>query len=77
MHTGPSTWQGLSRGKRAKDFPREALRKGTSVELEHTRDRRVAERIAMDHLTEDRRYYEKLARVERSGGCGCRHKKKR
>lgn len=61
---GVKTWPGLSRGRRAKDFEREALRQGTSVELEHTKNRRLAERIAMDHLTEDRAYYKKLAKVE-------------
>lgn len=62
---GVRTWKGLSKGKRASDFDREALRKGTKVELEHTKNRKLAERIAMDHLTEDRRYYDKLERVER------------
>jgi uncharacterized protein DUF5661 len=62
---GARTWRGLSKGKRARDFDREALREGTGVELEHTKNRRLAERIAMDHLTEDARYYRKLRRVER------------
>jgi len=59
-------WQGLSKGKSRGDFDPAQLRRGTKVELEHTKSRRVAERIAMDHLTEDPRYYVKLARMERN-----------
>lgn len=62
---GVWSWKGLSRGKTAADFDPRALREGTRVELEHTRERRLAERIAMDHLTEDPHYYRKLKRLER------------
>lgn len=65
MRVGAKHWTGLSRGKSAKDFCPRALRQGTKVEMEHTRNRRFAERIAMDHLTEDPRYYDKLARMEK------------
>jgi hypothetical protein len=34
--------------------------------MEHTDNRAIAERIAMDHLTEDPRYYVKLARMEKN-----------
>ena len=37
------------------------LAKGTKVELEHTQDRRIAKRIAKDHLDETKSYYRKLA----------------
>jgi hypothetical protein len=40
--------------------PRE-LAKGIEVELEHTQDRRIAKRIAKDHLDENKSYYRKLA----------------
>lgn len=30
---------------------------GIAVEMEHTNDPRVAEEIALDHLSEDPRYY--------------------
>lgn len=40
-----------------------AIEVGTEHELEHTSDRRIARQIAMDHLREDPRYYEKLARA--------------
>lgn len=55
---------GLAEGKKPADFPAEALAAGTKVEMEHTKDPRVAEEIAMDHLTEDSSYYTKLAWME-------------
>jgi len=55
---------GLASGLSPKDFDPIALRKGTEVELEHTGDRAIAREIAMDHLTEDPRYYEKLEMIE-------------
>jgi hypothetical protein len=36
------------------------LAMGIEVEMEHTRDPRVAEKIARDHLAEDPDYYSKL-----------------
>lgn len=55
----------ISRGMTRRDFDPKELRRGRKVELEHTSDWRVAERIAMDHLVEDSKYYEKLRRIER------------
>jgi len=43
--------------------PRE-LMAGIDVEFEHTNDRQIAEKIARDHLSEDREYYTKLKQVE-------------
>ena len=40
------------------------LDKGIKVELEHTNDKSVAREIALDHLAEDPKYYDKLASVE-------------
>jgi hypothetical protein len=40
------------------------LRMGIKVEMEHTKDKKVAEKIAMDHLYEDLEYYTKLSKVE-------------
>lgn len=40
------------------------LDKGVKVELEHTKDKSVAREIALDHLAEDPKYYDKLAKVE-------------
>lgn len=41
------------------------LQKGISVELEHTSDRRVAEKIARDHLAEIPDYYTRLNKLEK------------
>lgn len=58
---------GRSKGLSPRDFDTKQLRVGTQVEMEHTTDRRVAQRIAMDHLTEDRDYYKKLATIHLDG----------
>lgn len=39
---------------------------GIEAELEHTSDRSIATEIAMDHLTEDPEYYQKLKTIEKS-----------
>lgn len=57
---------GLADKKQPKDFDKNQLSKGIKVEMEHTSDKSIAEEIAMDHLTEDPKYYEKLERMERS-----------
>lgn len=46
--------------KSEKDFDPKELEKGTQIELEHTQKIDVARQIAMDHLTEQPDYYEKL-----------------
>jgi len=56
---------GLAKGKRPSDFDPAALAKGKKVEMEHTGDPSFAEEIAMDHLTEDPNYYDKLERLEK------------
>jgi len=38
----------------------EQIRKGVEVEMEHTDDKRTALKIALDHLKEDPKYYDKL-----------------
>lgn len=42
------------------------LNKGIKEEMEHTDDDKVAKEIAMDHLYEDPKYYNKLNKVEES-----------
>ena len=42
------------------------LGEGTAHELEHTRDRKLAREIAMDHLAEDPKYYKKLRKLEKA-----------
>lgn len=58
---------GLADKKQPTDFDQEALKKGLKVELEHTSDSDIALEIAMDHLTEDPLYYDKLAKMEKGG----------
>ena len=43
-----------------KDVDREELKRGIQVEKEHTTDNKTATRIALDHLSEDPKYYTKL-----------------
>ena len=46
---------GRSKGRRPSDFDPTQLQVGTKVEMEHTTDRRVAQRIAKIHLDGGRR----------------------
>jgi hypothetical protein len=55
---------GLAEGKKPSDFPKFKLSQGKKVEMEHTSEPEIAEEIAMDHLTEDPKYYEKLKTIE-------------
>jgi ribosomal protein L37E len=55
---------GRSSGKTPEDFDREQLDAGRKVEMEHTRDPKLATEIAMDHLAEDKDYYRKLKVME-------------
>lgn len=41
------------------------VEKGTKVEMEHTDDSDVARETAMDHVFEDPKYYDKLAKMEK------------
>lgn len=40
---------------------------GVEVELEHTKSRKLAKEIAMDHLTEIPDYYTRLKKMEKEG----------
>ena len=63
----------LSKGKTLEDIATlhnvdvEELKKdllmGIEVEKEHTSSEKMASRIAMDHLTEDPKYYSKLKKI--------------
>lgn len=62
---------GLSDNKTPSDFPKSPLAKGVKVEMEHTSERPIATEIAMDHLTEDKDYYDKLEKyVEKKASLG-------
>jgi hypothetical protein len=41
-------------------YDQKQLQMGTSIEHEHTQDDALAQKIAMDHLREDPKYYDKL-----------------
>lgn len=47
------------------DFDPHELEMGIEVEMEHTRNRKIAREIAMDHLSEDPRYYTKLRKIHK------------
>ena len=55
---------GLGDKKTREDFDPEQIEKGIKVELEHTDDEDVALEIAIDHLTEDPKYYDKLETID-------------
>ena len=46
------------------------LNKGVKVEMEHTNDKKRANEIAMDHLFEDPKYYDKLEKIESKESTG-------
>ena len=48
----------------AEKYIKPQLMKGIKVEMEHTTDVRIATEIAMDHLWEDLKYYDKLSTIE-------------
>jgi len=43
---------------------KDAIIQGTKIEMEHTDNKQVAKKIAMDHLYEDLEYYNKLKKIE-------------
>src|SRR5690606_10231479 len=51
---------GLADDKKPSDFDSKQIKEGIKTELEHTKDKDIAQEIAMDHLTEDPKYYDKL-----------------
>lgn len=57
---------GLADKRKESDFDKKELAKGIRTEMEHTDDPQIAKEIAMDHLTEDPKYYTKLAKMESS-----------
>ena len=54
---------GLADEKKPYDFDKDQLQKGISVEMEHTDSKDTATEIAMDHLTEDEKYYDKMGKL--------------
>jgi len=62
---------GLADKSKPEDFDKEQLEAGTEVEKEHTKDPKVAQEIAMDHLKEDPDYYKKLKKMEAGKDNSC------
>jgi hypothetical protein len=58
---GLAAHEGLTRDK----VDPQQLRIGTEIELEHTDEPKVAERIALDHLAEHPQYYTFLVQMEK------------
>jgi len=54
-------------GKSENDFDRTQINMGINVEMEHTTNKMIAKRIALDHLTELSDYYTRLAIMEKEG----------
>lgn len=48
------------------DVIKKAITKGVKIEMEHTSDKNVAYEIAKDHVFENPKYYEGLAKMEKS-----------
>ena len=57
---------GTSKGKAPSDFDDDVLAKGVAVEREHTTMDVFAKKIAMDHISENIKYYDKLEVMEDS-----------
>lgn len=57
---------GVGDGSRVEDFDSKEVVKGIKVEFEHTNDFDKAVEIALDHLTEDPKYYSKLEKSDLS-----------
>ena len=68
-------FKGIAQGKSLKDIAdkhkvsmeeiQKQLDMGTTVEMEHTKDKELAKKIAMDHLFEIPDYYSKLNKIEK------------
>lgn len=53
--------------EKMKMFLQKELQNGIKIEMEHTNDQKIAREIAMDHLMEDPKYYQKLKKIETKG----------
>jgi hypothetical protein len=54
--------------KEASDYDKSEVARGTKVEMEHTDSKKEAQKIALDHLAEDPKYYSKLAKIHLEKG---------
>jgi hypothetical protein len=58
---------GLGDNTSSDEVDSEQLKMGIEIEMEHTDDPKIAKEIALDHLTEDPKYYTKLKKMEKEG----------
>jgi len=65
-YVGSFLVQGLAnkKGVGLKDVDAKELAMGIDVEMEHTNDKKIAEKIALDHLAEIKDYYTRLKKME-------------
>lgn len=54
---------GLGDKKKLSKFNKKEVKMGLKVEMEHTNNKKIAEEIVADHLTEDKHYYTKLMKA--------------
>jgi hypothetical protein len=57
---------GLADKRKPSDFNQRSLKKGIKTEMEHTKNRKIATEIAMDHLIEHLNYYNVLPQAEKT-----------
>lgn len=60
--------RGLEKKLKAEDVDPKELKLGIEVEMEHTGNKQMAERIALDHLAEIENYYTLLKKMEEDAG---------
>jgi hypothetical protein len=65
MHHGVESWASIQFESLEKQLKLQ-LEKGMKIESEHTSDSAIAREIAIDHLWEDPKYYDKLEKIEES-----------
>jgi len=57
-------WEGIGKDLTEKDVDPHELEMGIEVEMEHTNNKELAKRIALDHLKEIKDYYTRLKKME-------------
>lgn len=55
-------------GKKESDFDPKQIAMGIKVEMEHTTNKDIAKRVALDHLAEISDYYTRLKKMEAEAG---------
>lgn len=65
VHHGKDSWASIQFESLEKQLEKQ-LERGIKIESEHTSDNKIAMEIAMDHLWEDPKYYDKLNKMEKN-----------